>query len=496
MGHLHLTSYRTFTDMLLRDASFTLSRLLTGLTATTQNAEAVYNHLRVMGTHKLNPTMVPVPQLIQMLEEVQEDIKGSPRLTLPIDPGSDKVERYYDIIIVTPHITQDLLVVLVSIPLTDSSLQMNVYQVHNLPAIHPDFNISATYELEGRYLAVGQDGHYLALPDESDLGMCLLTGGGLCKMSQALYPSDKVNWCIYALFKQDQTAVNKLCTYNFQKRTGNLAHSLGGYLWAISSIATEKLQVRCLKETHILEIKPPLQIVVIGNGCEGYNPSLAMAAKNEITAIQNILSRPGFFVKFNSIYKGNPVLGLWSQIGFESLSEETIQAMVEHLPELEQLPKDAIEQKSQELYDYSSVQLPQWVFLLILILGVLIFLGGLGIVIWKVYKMRGTFNSVTEVLNEQPNGSGLMKAGRLAHEAFTRADQPTSIAGPTEPTQPVVIQLPDNPRSDPIPIPVARKKLNVYKAIEEEFANNPQGARQYLRKLKKMGTIPESDTES
>ena len=225
MGHLNLASYKTFTDMLLRDASFTLSRLLTGLTAATQNTEAVYNHLRVMGTHKLNPTVVPVPQLIQMLEEVQEDIKGSPRLTLPIDPRSDKVERYYDIIRVTPHITQDLLVVLVSIPLTDTSLQMNVYQVHNLPAIHPNLNISATYELEGKYLAVGQDGHYLALPDESDLGMCLLTGGGLCKMSQALYPSDKVKWCIYALFKQDQTAVNEFCTYNFQKRTGNLGHS-------------------------------------------------------------------------------------------------------------------------------------------------------------------------------------------------------------------------------------------------------------------------------
>ena len=202
-------------------------------------------------------------------------------------------------------------------------------------------------------------------------------------------------------------------------------------MWAISSIATEKLQARRLKETHILEIKPPLQIVVIGDGCEGYSPSLAMAAKNEITAIQNILSRPGFFVKFNSIYKGNPILGLWSQISFESLSEKTIQAMVEHLPELEQLPKNAIEQRSQNLYDYSSVQLPRWVFLLIIIVGVLVFLGGLGIVIWKVYKMRGTFNSVREVLNEQPNVSGLLKAGKLAHEAFNKSDQPTSIAGPT-----------------------------------------------------------------
>ena len=95
--------------------------------------------------------------------------------------------------------------------------------------------------MEGKYLAVGQDGHYLALPTETDLGMCLITGGGLCKMSQALYPSDRVRWCIYALFKENQAAIDKQCTYNFEKRTGNLADSLGGYLWAISSLATEKL---------------------------------------------------------------------------------------------------------------------------------------------------------------------------------------------------------------------------------------------------------------
>ena len=117
--------------------------------------DAVYEYLRVMATHKLNPAVVPLPQLKQMLLEIQEGIRESPRLTLPIDPDSDNVESYYDIIRVTPHITQDLLVVLVKIPLTDTSLQMNVFHAHNLPAIHPDLNVSVTYELEGKYLASG-----------------------------------------------------------------------------------------------------------------------------------------------------------------------------------------------------------------------------------------------------------------------------------------------------------------------------------------------------
>ena len=37
-------------------------------------------------------------------------------------------------------------------------------------------------------------------------------------MSQALYPSDRVTWCIYALFKEDQAAIDKQCVYNFEKK--------------------------------------------------------------------------------------------------------------------------------------------------------------------------------------------------------------------------------------------------------------------------------------
>ena len=36
-------------------------------------------------------------------------------------------------------------------------------------------------------------------------------------------------------------------------------------------------------ETHIVTIKPPLQIVDIGNGCEAYSASIYIPAKSELT---------------------------------------------------------------------------------------------------------------------------------------------------------------------------------------------------------------------
>ena len=39
--------------------------------------------------------------------------------------------------------------------------------------------------------------------------------------------------------------------------TTNLVYSLDGYLWVISALAAEKLQIRCVMETCVIMIKPP-----------------------------------------------------------------------------------------------------------------------------------------------------------------------------------------------------------------------------------------------
>ena len=41
---------------------------------------------------------------------------------------------------------------ILTVPLVDQSLQMNLYKVHNLTMLHPTLNVHAQYELEGTYL--------------------------------------------------------------------------------------------------------------------------------------------------------------------------------------------------------------------------------------------------------------------------------------------------------------------------------------------------------
>ena len=193
MGSIYLTQYQSFTTYVLRDAGYAMTRLLSGLTTATQNIESIYAYLRIMNSHQLDPTVMPVSQLRDLLSYVQQEIESSPRLELPLELNNHDIQGYYDIIRVTALLVEDVLFIVMTIPLKDTSLQMNVYKVHNLALVHPRLNISVTYELEGKYLAIGHEGHYVSLPDGGELTICLLSRGGLCKMNQAMYPSDQIN---------------------------------------------------------------------------------------------------------------------------------------------------------------------------------------------------------------------------------------------------------------------------------------------------------------
>ena len=98
---------------------------------------------------------------------------------------------------------------------------MNVYRVHNLPTLHPELKIQFTYQLEGKFLAVSRDGIYATLPKDRDIQICQATNGYLCMMNQALYPIEKIEWCIYALFERNYSKIGEYCVVDTKVRRNN-----------------------------------------------------------------------------------------------------------------------------------------------------------------------------------------------------------------------------------------------------------------------------------
>ena len=157
---------------------------------------------------------------------------------------------------------------------------MDLYKIYNLPTLHPKLKLEFTYQIDGEYLAISKSRLYAAILTAREIRICEATEEYLCLMNQALYSIKKLEWCSYALFAQGQNKIRQYCTINTQKQDANRAQSLDGYLWAVSTLKKEKMQVRCLLDTHVEDIKPPLTIIYVGNGCEAYSSNLYIPAKS------------------------------------------------------------------------------------------------------------------------------------------------------------------------------------------------------------------------
>ena len=148
--------------------------------------------------------------LKKILHKIEEDIKSHARLKLCEDPETN-IWSYYGMIKLMPIVLEDYLMLILTVPLIDQSLHMNLYKVHNLPMLHPTLHVHAQYELEGSYLATLMEGMFITLPTALDIRLCLMMNGHLCMFNQALYPVECMNWCIYALFINDKDQIERNC---------------------------------------------------------------------------------------------------------------------------------------------------------------------------------------------------------------------------------------------------------------------------------------------
>ena len=186
--------------------------------------------------------IIPSYILKKILHKIVEDIKSNARLKLCEDPETN-IWSYYGTVKLATIVLQDYLMLILTVPLVNQSLQMNLYKVHSLPILHPTLNMHAQYELEGTYFATLIEGMFISLPTALDVKLCLVTDGHLCMFYQVLYPVECTNWCIYALFINDKDRIRRDCFLKTMNQTTNLAYSLDRYLWAVSALAAEKLQI-------------------------------------------------------------------------------------------------------------------------------------------------------------------------------------------------------------------------------------------------------------
>ena len=180
---------------------------------------------------------------------------------------------------------------------------MDLYKFYSLTALYLDLKVQFFYILEGENLAISMSHTYAAMPTSHKICICLTSGGHFCVFNTALYPVDKIEWCMYALSMKNQDPVREQCLVDSHIWHANLALNLDGYIWAVSSLPSNRIQVHCIEETHLETIAPPSNLIYIGNGCKGYSTNIYIPSKTDLTSEINTSSRHNFFAGFNVIYQ-------------------------------------------------------------------------------------------------------------------------------------------------------------------------------------------------
>ena len=176
MVTMKAVQFLRYTVVVITDVRIILSKLTLGVMGLQQNVKAIYEYLRVLSSKQVNPLLMPPDALREVLAHIKDDMKRNPRLQLPEDPNVN-IWNYYPIMKITPVVMDDFLLIILTIPLMDQSLEMNLYKVYNLPALHPELKVEFTYELEGEYLAITKNKLYAALPTAREIRICKGTGG-------------------------------------------------------------------------------------------------------------------------------------------------------------------------------------------------------------------------------------------------------------------------------------------------------------------------------
>ena len=173
----------------------------------------------------------------------------------------------------------------------------------------------------------------------------------------------------------------------------NLAYSLDGYLWVIRALAAEKLQIRCVMETNVITVKPPLQIVDIGTGCEAYSSSIYIPAKSELTATMQSVTQSQFFLEYNFNYTNVSNFLIWRKRDFASLTNyeiKTLKAKMLKLPAMSMDIFNKVLGNIAENYPFSIS--PKIILALLILVGLCTVVIGI-LFLW--YKRKTSFTSST-----------------------------------------------------------------------------------------------------
>ena len=161
--------------------------------------------------------------------------------------------------------------------------------------------------------------------------------------------------------------------------------------------------------------KAPLQIIHVGNGCEGYSPSIKIPAKSELTSQNDIAERTTYFMDFNVHYQKMQEVGPWTFFKIDEFTEKKLKDMVEVLPALPPMNYENLNKSIGELDEY-PLEIPVAVIAIVLVVSTLFLLATLVVYACIIFRLRKNIKvlfPMAKFLTGQATGSEAQEIKRV-----------------------------------------------------------------------------------
>ena len=265
----------------IRDAIFGLQ----------MNLDILYHHFSAMVNNKLSPEMISPRNLLKILSNIQDDIQDHPKLSLPEELMINLVYKYYKMVQFELTMNEEVMLGVLQVPLIEKNKHFRLYKIYNLPLPLSEANLQVQYNLTHKYLAITNGDQYVAFPSEEEIMGCQLTASAFCELNKAIFPTIGLESCEFALYQQNHQQIHTCCNVKTTPFKNDYAVSLEPNYWLIASKKQIVLHINCLRDTTYLEIKSPIDVIHLEDGCEATSASLVLPGHSHLVKEDNYLTK-------------------------------------------------------------------------------------------------------------------------------------------------------------------------------------------------------------
>ena len=103
------------------------------------------------------------------------------------------------------------------VPLLDASSKFNLFELHNLANLDTSLNLSVSYAIESKFIAIAESNQHFALLSDQDYYKCSSNYNHYCSFASPLYLANHNESCIMALYRKSNNEIKQFCQVQFSK---------------------------------------------------------------------------------------------------------------------------------------------------------------------------------------------------------------------------------------------------------------------------------------